>query len=383
MAIYDINGNSLGETSLIESAKRLGVHLMPETLGELNIVKRARQFTDIKWKPAVNLKRRNVVEYDEELNWSQGWTDTFLANNEYKGIPYSHGYYSGGYRTFGMVGYEVSIDAFATSAQFANSYFCATDYWNQSSGIFTTYGATCDTLACYALGLSSWYGSDAGYQTLVNNGTIVLQFSGDNIVANIDKVHLGDILWKKAVHVAIITDVVIDDNGDIFIEVSEATTKGSTSPSVVGGQYGGVSRRELWSIDDFFTRFYGYNVYRYRDSASVTYTQSKFVTLDGEAPMHNLGFTIPLIPYMGDTFEYISGHIPNTNILIGSSDYAYLAVYKDGELFNTFTIDSATSVATGFSDVGEYKAFLFNSSDGTIANMTNRTVSTTWTVVNA
>ena len=381
MAIYDLNGNPLGETHLIESAKKLGVHLMPASLGELNIVKRARQFTDIKWKPAVNLKRRNVVEYDEELNWSQGWTDAFLANTEYKGIPYSHGYYSGGYRTFAMLGYEVSIDAFATSAQFANSYFCATDYWNQSSGIFTTYGATCDTLACYALGLSSWYGSDAGYQTLVNNGTIVLQFSGDNIVANIDKVHLGDILWKKAVHVAIITDVVIDDNGDIFIEVSEATTKGSTSPSVVGGQYGGVSRRELWSIDDFFTRFYGYNVYRYRDSASVTYTQSKFVTLDGEAPMHNLGFAMPLIPYMGDTFEYISGYIPNTNILIGSSDYAYLAVYKDGELFNTFTINSATSVATGFSDVGEYEAFLFNSSDGTIENMTNRTVSTTWSVV--
>lgn len=381
MIIYDINGNVFdGTSSLQAEAVKLGLHLMPKTFGELNIVKRARQFTDIKWTPAVDLKRRNVVEYDQELNWSQGWTDKFLANTEYKGIPYSHGYYSGGYRSFGMVGYEVSIDAFATSAQFADSYLCSTDYWNQTSGIYTTYGATCDTLACYALGLSTWYGSDAGYQTLVNNGTIVKVCDGDSIEANINSIHLGDILWKKGVHVAVITDVVTDDN-DIYIEVSEATTKGSTHTDDIGAQKGGVCRRELWSIADFFTRFYGYTVYRYRDSANVTYKQSRFVTLDGESPLHNLHDNMPLIPYMGDTFEYKSGNIPNTKVLIGTDDYAYLAVYKDGELFNTFTVNSASDVTVGFSATGAYEAFLFNSSDGTIANMTNRTVSTTWSVV--
>lgn len=383
MAIYDVSGNPVGVTELEEAANRLGVHLMPATLGELNMVKRARQFTDIKWKPAVNIKRRNVVEYDVNVNYSQGWTDTFLADTEYKGLPYSHGYYSGAYRDFAMVGYQVSIDAFATSAQFADSYFCSTDYWNQSSGIYTTYGVTCDTLGCYTMGLTTWYGSDAGFQTLVNNGIIVSQFSGDSIAANIDKVHLGDILWKKAVHVAVITDVVIDDENNIFIEVSEATTRGGTKPDVNGLQKGGVARRELWSLDEFFTRFYGYTVYRYADSANVTYTQSKFVTLEGESPLHALQLEMPLIPYMGDGFAYLSGHIPNTKILIGSSDYDYLAVYKDGTLFNTFTINSATEVTTGFSAKGSYEAFLYNSSDGTIANMTDRTVSTYWSVISA
>lgn len=382
MAIYDVNGNPVeGTTQFERDAIKLGVHLMPASLGELNMVKRARQITDIKWKPAVNIKRRNVVEYDEELTWSQPWTDTFLANTEYKGIPYSHGYYSGGNRNFGMVGYEVSLDAFATSVQFANSYFCATDPWNQSDGVYTPYGVTCDTLVCYAMGLTTWYGSNVGFQTLVDNGTIVSQFSGDSIEANIANVHLGDILWKKNVHVAIITDVVIDDNDDIFIEVAEATTKGGTKPDVNGLQKGGVARRELWSLTEFFKRFYGYTVYRYADSADVTYTQSKFVTLTGESPLHALQLAMPLIPYMGDGFAYKSGYIPNTNVLIGSSEYAYLAVYKDGELFNTFTINSATSVTTGFSATGNYEAFLYNSSDGTIANMTNRTVSTKWSVV--
>lgn len=383
MAIYDIDGNILSaDTSeLKEAAKKLGVHLMPTTIGELNMVRRARQMTDIKWTPAVSIKRRSLVEYDEELNWTQGWQDTFLAGVEYTGLPYSHGYYSGANRNFAMIGYQVSIDAFATSVQFANSYFCATDHWNASDGVFTTYGVTCDTLGCYAMGLSTWYGSDTGFQTLVNNGTIVAQFSGDNIAENIEKVHLGDILWKKAVHVAVITDVVIDNNGNTFIEVSEATTKGGTKPDENGLSKGGVARRELWSLDDFFTRFYGYTVYRYADSANVTYTQSRFVTLDGESPLHNLHANMPLIPYMGDGFAYLSGHIPNTNILIGSNEYSYLAVYKDGTLFNTFTINSATSVTVGFSATGEYEAFLYNSTDGTITNMTNRTVSCKWSVV--
>lgn len=383
MAIYDVNGNPIaGTTELEEQAHRLGVHLMPATLGELNMVKRARQFTDIKWTPVINMKRGSVVGYDAELNYTQRWQDTFLANTEYTGIPYSHGYYSGANRNFGMLGYQVTLDAFATAAQFADSYLCATDHWDVSNAVYTNYGASCDTLTCYAMGLDTWYGSDSGFQTLVNNGTIVKVCDGDAIGANIESIHLGDIIWKKAVHVAVITDVVIDDNGDIFIEVSEATTRGSTNTDDIGLQKGGVCRRELWGLDtDFFTRFYGYTVYRYRDSADVTYTQNRFVTLEGESPLHNLGFNMPLIPYMGDTFEYLSTSIPNTNILIGTDDYAYLVVYKDGVLFNTFTVNGATSVATGFSAVGNYEAFLYNSSDGTIANMTNRTVACTWSVV--
>ena len=385
MAIYDVNGNEIGGTSSLElNAKALGLHLMPANIGELNMVKRARQFTDIKWTPSVNIKRMSVVEKDNATTLTSFRVeDSFLAGNEYKGIPYSHGYYNGAYRNFGMVGYQVSIDAFATSVLFADSYFCSTDPWNQSDGVYTPYGITCDTLGCYAMGLDTWYGSEVGFQTLLDNGTIYKICDGDAIVANINSIHLGDILWKKTVHVAVITDVMIDDNGDIYIEVSEATTSGMANPDTIGGQYGGVTRRELWPIDIFFTRFYGYTVYRYVNSANVKYTQSPFVTLQGEAPMHNLHDRIPLIPYMGDGFKYLSGHIPNTKVLISSDSYDYLAVYKDGSLFNTFTINSATYVATGFSATGEYEAFLYNSSDGTIANMTNRTVSCHWSVASS
>ena len=381
MPAYNISGTPLTDTPLIESAKRLGVHLMPTTLGELNMVKRARQMTDIKWTPAMNLKRRNSVEYDQELNWPLRFEDRFTAGVEYRGLPYSHGYYNGANRNFGMIGYQIPFDAFISSLGFANSYL-ATNHWDTTNGVYTTYGVTCDTLGCYAMGLSTWYGSDTGFASLVSNGTLVSKFSGDSLADHIDEVHLGDILWKQAVHVAVITDVVIDDEGNIFIEVSEATTAGATSPEVLGGQFGGLCRRELWSLDDdFYTRFYGYTVYRYANSASVTYEQSRFVTLEGESPLHDLHDRMPLIPYMGDGMKYLSGHIPASTILIGTDEYAYLAVYKDGSAWKNITLNGATSKDVEFSATGNYEAFLYNSTDGSVANMTNRTVSCTWSVV--
>lgn len=383
MSIYDVNGNIVDSevSDLVLDAKQLGLHLMPSNRGELNMVKRARQFTDIKWTPAATVKRRNYAECNVAGASTLGWQDQFTAGVEYKGIPYSHGYYSGAFRDYAMLGYQVSLDAFATSVQFADSYFCSTDTYNTSTSVYTPYGASCDTLGCYAMGLDTWYGSDSGYQTLVNNGVIVSQFSGDDIAANIANVHLGDILWKKAVHVAVITDVVIGDNSDIYIEVSEATTTGGSNPNDSGLEKGGVCRRELWPISQFLIRYSGYTVYRYANSSSVTYTQNPFVRLDGEAELHNVRSNIPLMPFMGHNFAYLSGHIPNTKVLVGSTSYAYMAVYKDGTLFNTFTINSATYVNVGFSAVGEYEAFLYNSSDGTIANMTNRTVSCYWSVI--
>ena len=382
MPVYDINGNvlSAGTTELEEDALRLGLHLMPQSVGELNMVRRARQFTDIKWTPKATIKRRNAAE-NNTITPTLGFQDEFTAGKEYKGIPYSHGYYNGAYRNYAMVGYQVSLEAFATSVQFANSYFCSADVYDESTSVYTPYGASCDTLACYAMGLDTWYGSNTGFQTLVNNGTIIAKFNASEIASNIQNVRLGDILWKNAVHVAVITDVVIGKDGTPFIEVSEATTTGSGNPNTIGGQYGGVARRELWNPQKFALRFGSNTVYRYANVENVSYEQSPFVLLQGEAEIHDVLTRTPLIPYMGSGFEYISGHIPNTKILLGTSEYSYLAVYKDGTLFNTFAVNSATSVTVGFSLTGEYEAFLYNSTDGTIENLTNRTVACSWTVV--
>lgn len=383
MAIYDINGNAIsGTTELEEYKRRLGLHLTPNSMGELNMVKRARQFTDIKWTPCVERYRGGTVEDDVDVSLSQQIDDRFLADTEYVGIPYSRGdVRSSGMPAYGKehgyVGFDVPLSAFVSSVTNPYSYFCTSTYHSGGNNVaYTPYGVTCDTLVCYAMGLAEWYGSDAGFQRLLNNGVISQVCSGDAIQANIANIHLGDILWKKAVHVAIITDVMIDD-GDIYIEVSEATTRGNTDTITIGGKKGGLSRRELWGMDKFFTRFYGYTVYRYNSVESVEYEQSPFVTLQDESPLHNLIDRLPLIPYMGYGFEYKVGYIPNSTVVIKDTSYDSLAVYKDGELFNTFEVTGNT-VDVGFSAVGSYEAFLFN---GTIGSMTARTASCKWSVI--
>lgn len=394
MTAYDINGNAIGydgDSPLIVAAKKLGVHLMPNSFGELNMVRRARQFTDVKWTPSTNRYRGGIVEYNDP-NYSVTYRvdDTFLADTEYTGVPYSRGDARASYGMplygyeRGFVGFDVPLEAFVTAATNPHTYFSTSSYHvTGTTAAYTPYGVTCDTLVCYAMGLSQWYGSATGFQTLLDNGVITLLFAASNIASNISSVHLGDILWSKSVHVAIITDVVIDENNNIFIEVSEATTTGLTTPDVIGGQYGGLSRRELWDIDTFLDRFGTYNVYRYASVESVTYVQSPFVTLEGEDKMHNLRNRLPLMPYMGHGFKYKAGKIPNSSIVLGTSSYAYMVVFKDGAQFGIFTVNSATSISVGFSAAGEYEAFLFNSSDGTLANMTGRTVTTKWSVISS
>lgn len=398
MGIYDIDGKPLvNATEITDRARELGLHATPNSLGELNAVRRARQLTDIKWTPCTNRHRGSTVDArvstnDVRVKWfTEKLDDLFLANTEYKGVPYSRGdTRSSGMPTFGKphgyVGFDVPLSAFATACRNPDTYFSTLSYYSGEgdTAAFTPYGVTCDTLVCYALGFSQWYGAIVGFQTLENNGTIVIVCDAGTIASNFDKIHLGDILWEKGEHVSIITDFFRDENDTPCIEVAEATTRGIVTTDVVGGQYGGVSRRELFPLDQFNTRFSAAIVYRYINIDDVEYEQSPYVTLDGETPLFSSMMTrLPLMPYMGEGFAYVSGKIPNSSIVISSSSYDYMAVYKDGTLFNTFAVNGATSISVGFSAVGNYEAFLYDSTDGTVPNATTKTISCHWSVVSA
>ena len=79
----------------------------------------------------------------------------------------------------------------------------------------------------------------------------------------------------------------------------------------------------------------------------------------------------PCLPYMGEGFVYKVGYVYNSDILIKCTIFDHLHVYKDGALFNTFEITpETTKITVGFTDAGEYKAFLCNVTDGNIINQT-------------
>ena len=192
--------------------------------------------------------------------------------------------------------------------------------------------------------------------------------SGD---IDFNSISIGDFLYISY-HVAIITDIIRDESGNISaIEVCESTRCGNGNNNVLGGKLGGLARRKFWNKEDALEEFGEYIMYRKLTFYGLTYTPSAYVDTGNEGDMEII-VDYPCIPYLGNKAVYKYGYIHNSKVCIGASGFTTLVVTKDGEDFNTFDVTGLTEIEVGFSDIGEYKAYL---SDGT-----HNTVSCEWTV---
>lgn len=357
----------------------LGLHTMPSVLNVLGAVKRARHFTDIEWTPVANLPRFDQITNDDFASLGR-FADTFSSGVTYKGLPYSSGNINEmkkyGY-DYGHIGFDAPLSAFMTSLANPNTFLYVKSLGTETNVQATAYGVTCDALVCYAINLGYWIGSDS-FITLVNNSTVLPVTTVDALDSS--AIEIGDIIFLRGVHIAIITDIVKAEDGTVlYIEVSEATTKSVQNTSITGGHEGGVSRRLAWNLTDFAKRFAEYTIYRYPGIYTKSYEQSIYVSVGDEVKPVNLYNNMPIIPFMGEGFVYKVGKIENNTLLSQTNRYAKVAVYKDSELFDTY--DYAATLAVPFTDAGSYYAFLYNSTDGTIANMTERSLACNWSVV--
>ena len=355
----------------------IGLHTMPQDIGTLNVIKRARQYTDIKWTPAVDLPRICRFESDGTNYIYEG---VFKAGVEYTGMPYSsakgtkvsrYGY------TRMIPGIHIPFETFITAISSEGSFVSEESTYNSNDLLSTMYGSTCCGLVSYALGIN--WTSTADFGTLITNGTL----SSKGTISqsfDIDTISLGDVIVNPDVHVALVTDIVKNSSGNvIYIEVSEnVITGGLLNPSEVGGSFGGHARRKGWSVSDFVTHFEGYTLASYNNITSVTYDAIPFVNVGDELNM-DVSVNYPCLPYMGEGFVYKSGYIYNSDILIRCPTlFNNLYVYKDGSLFDTFPVESnTTKITVGFSEVGQYEAFLCTVSGG---NIINQTIPCHWSV---
>lgn len=367
--LYDINGNEL------VSEFPIGLHQMPENEGVLNVIKRARQLTDVKWTPAVDIPRR-CRDDNESFADTTGFRDVFLAGVEYTGIPYTSSKGAlverWGY-TRVTTGCYTGVDTLVTAAANPDSVFCKESTYNTSIAMYAYYGCTCCGFVSYALNIP-WTNTE-NFANLISNGKLISK----GLVTASSNLELADVLWNADVHVAMITDIIKDNDGNVkYIEVSENTTHGAMNPDHQGSQFGGHARRFGWSFTDFVTKYATFTLCKYRDIASVPFTPSKFINV-GDAIDMPTDANFPCVPYMGENFPYKSGYIYNSDILIATDNYSELDVYKDGTLFNTFAVASGTNkISVGFSAKGNYEAFLCNKSSG---NITERSNSCHWRVV--
>ncbi len=352
----------------------IGLHVDPEAEGVLNIIRRARQYTDIEWTPAVDLPRIVRFRSDGTSYRSEG---VFKAGVKYKGIPYSSAKGAAvtpfGYSRF-IPGIHIGFDTFMTAIESENSIVSKESEYDEGILLSTVYGSTCCGMISYALGLP--WTSTADFNDMIGNG---LTSKGVlSSVFDVNTLALADVLVSPD-HVALITDIALDAGGNVaFIEVSENTTVGGLmNPDTKDGEYGGHAWRHGWAAADFLNYYDGYTVGQYTGRRTVTYTPTPYVNtgdeLDRQQPAD-----LPCVPYMGENFAYKTGNVYNTKILIRTTGFAYLYVYKDGSLFNTFPVTAGTEYVTaGFSAAGTYSALLCNVSGGIIQN---QTAACHWTV---
>lgn len=359
------------DNDLIKEATALGLHTMPENRGVLNLIKRCRKLTDIKWAPAVDLPRfmyeSTTPPYDEDYDDDMAlhYIGKFEAGKEYTGVPYGrcddlddYGY------NYSYVGLNVGFDVFATSVANPQSFVSLESEGSVADHKSIPFAAVCSSLTCYALNKSYVPTSDI---PLIDGLNLVTSLKVDNDYIDPNIIKLGDILNLQSHHTVVITDLVKDENGNvIFIEESEATTVGNGNKDVEGGQTGGLCRRVGFDIESFFARFGDYSLYRYDKIANIPYTPSKYVNVGNELNMARL-LDLPVMPYMGEGFKYKAGYLHNTTLAIASTYYNKLRVFKDGTEIagSPFTVtENATSVDVGFSEVGNYEAYLCKMSGG-------------------
>lgn len=353
----------------------LGLHEMPRDENALNIVRRARQLTDIRWTPAVDLPRLMVVQRAWDAPGTaeaQYYLGTFEAGKEYKGVPYgrvsqttdSYGY------EYGTVGHYIGFDAFVSSVSNPKSRLCVTDVSSVSSHKSLIYATVCSGLTCYCLDVAERASASIpGISGLSLIGVV----NNDGTLLGDEQFQIGDVLNKYDFHTAIITDIIRASDGTIqSIEICDASVAGLSDRNYADGLTGGVCRRKGWTRDQLFESgsWGDYSLYRY--TGTVTYTPSPYVNVGDEFDGWRIEHC-PVMPYEGEGFVYKTGYIPNNavKLVVTLDGYSYLKVFKDGVEIS----GSPFSVSAELDDItiseitaGEYKAYLCNISDGNVVN---------------
>ena len=284
-------------------------------LGAINAVKKAYQLTDITFTPLL------PIEYN---------VGTYQPDNTYRGMIYSSVKEIGTY-----VGNNISFHTFMTAIHNPKSRIY-TERIDRSPYHGTNcrayYGVVCSSLVSYALGLTPIF---ASYDFVDTEEMEELDFS------DIDGFHIADVLWKSG-HVAIVTDVVRDQNDHtVSIEISEAIHGGCRRFS--------VSRSSFYNSPA--TRYRKVLRYKYLETNLDFISASEFVTVFDEIPVP-FEYNENICTDKGDKSCYFVGEDVILNL---SSSVGTVEIFKDGVLLSLVDVDTEDIRLTDL-DFGSYQA---------------------------
>ncbi len=284
---YNDNGIATISTSTV-----LNKTLTPN---QQNIVLRAQQMSEVKWKCLKTIYSwggNNDSYVSANASWGSKVTATdgsvtygyFQEGKTYKGVPYSQAV------STGYVGWEISLKKFLEATQNSKSVFY-TDY-SKISRWAPYYGSDCSGFVSYA-----W---DLPYRCACSSLLTFSEPIGSPDSQGLYKLQVGDCLNLTTEHVVLITDIGYNSKGEVVaVEITEQTPpKMRVTCYAKDGDYISGKSYDYTGQLSYLSSYYlnkGYKIYRRNcssrpnvrepgDDAGLSYAAAPTMKVEAQGP---------------------------------------------------------------------------------------------------
>lgn len=274
---------------------------LPESSGVKNALLRAKQLANLRWTPICPFP----ATLKPPKNFIPQWNDRENVNlylpawRPQTGANYSASRYDEKY-----IGTNVSIHTFMTALSNPHSVLYTRSLHGKHFLSSAFYGTVCSQFVSYILNMpfhidcQQWPHLDG----ISKVNTEVLE-----------NLKLCDIINEKSSHIAIITGINRDGNGNVV----DITVTESTPPTIITQVFSPKEFREYWINNN-------YEILRYHKTDKITYTPNPWVHLEGDPEFSKPIPTPALMPDYGDKANYSLGE--NVTISVFDSEFTSLEV---------------------------------------------------------
>ena len=282
----------------------------PKTKGEEAIIYRSHQLTELVWKPLCDITTYTRAEGKIK----------FAVGTEYKGVIYSSTE-----PTDKFVCENISFETYLSALANPDSALYTKDLGGHNNS-WPYFGIVCNGLVRYAMDIRYRY-STKRWATIPGMYKVA-----DEADYTVDQIELCDILFafcKERKHVALITDILRDEDGKIRkIEVSEAIRT--------------TCVRRLFEVEDFYDKFKLFALWRYEFKDDVK--------MPDEAEDRAIKMGVPETPSVavdyGNKSNYREGE--ETVISVFETGENEIEICRDGEVIEKTTISGKGKIVRKF-----------------------------------
>ena len=262
-------------------------HDVPRSKGVENAIKRAKQMVELEWMPVRPYPDGASIHTPEGHKYLDIFTQPWQPQ---KGVGYSSVRLTEKY-----VGFNLSHETYLSAIANPRSRIYTTPQHGLGLRMFAYCGLVCSAFVSYVcdlpLRLPCSYWPHDPRVSLVNSD-------------DLRNLMLCDIVLNPVMHIAIITDIERDVEGNVqYITVSE-----SKLPRVISTRFTAEAFRGYWLGN-------GYQIYRYSGIDSAAYTPSPFVHLEGDPNLPVPAINKVIQPDLGNRANYMLSETVELDLL--------------------------------------------------------------------